>query len=183
MLHVSCSLLNSSSSISPCRWGRGALVGGGSGGAMDSSSNTTRPNLAQADVPLIKAQLNSLLPLVGRWGGGGWGGEESRAAADRLAAKQHPARLGRPDVHHEVTQIALARPPLPNLLAAASSRCGTSTALHRGLPYPPPQPPTQNSSCTQPLVCYLHRVTPPGPSPFAISLYAPPPPLCLHQCQ
>lgn len=37
---------------------------------MDSSSNTTRPNLAQADVPLIKAQPNSLLPLVGRWGGG-----------------------------------------------------------------------------------------------------------------
>lgn len=37
---------------------------------MDSSSNTTRPNLAQADVPLIKAQLNSLLPLVGLWGGG-----------------------------------------------------------------------------------------------------------------
>lgn len=111
MLHASCSLLSSSSSISPYR-GEGVAMGGG-GAVMDSSSNTTttttRPNLAQADVPLIKAQLNSLRLWSGGWRGLVVGG----AAADRLSAKQSSIRLGRPDVHHEVTQIALARPPAP----------------------------------------------------------------------
>lgn len=55
-------------------WWTGGAVGGG---VTDSSYNTARPNPAQADVPIIKAQLNSLLPSVGPfegWGEAGVGG-------------------------------------------------------------------------------------------------------------
>lgn len=61
---------------------------------MDSSSNTTtttRPNLAQADVPLIKAQLNSLRLWSGGWRGlvvgeGGEGGQPLTASQQSKAA-------------------------------------------------------------------------------------------------